>query len=82
VALYFDCGALGTYSRAAAQAAASAWAPTGGTDTEPFCSGSCYARTAGSGCAVWCYTGNFTGRVSEPISLSCLCPNALSPTWN
>jgi hypothetical protein len=82
-ATYFDCGTLGNLSRPAAQEAASAWAPTGGTDFDFFFSGNCYARQTVSACATWCYDGNFAGRVNlNTISTACLSPDTLSPFWN
>jgi hypothetical protein len=80
---YYDCGALGTYSSATAQAAAAAWAPTGGTNTTDV-QGNCLSRQTATACATWCYAGPFLGKVNlNTISVACIPPQTLSsPTWN
>ena len=71
-------------SRPAAQEAAASWAPAGGTDYDlPSCGGGCFARQTNSACASWCYDGLWAGKVElNTISVACLCPTGLSPTWN
>ena len=79
---YYDCGALGTYTLVTARLAAAAWAPAGGTDTEPFFGGNCFARATATACATWCYTGTFAGRVNlNTISVACLPPTTASSAW-
>jgi hypothetical protein len=80
---FFDCLPLGTLSLASAQAAAAAWAPTGGTDYSLFFSGDCVARQTAAVCATWCFTGTFAGLVKlNTVSLACLSPDtSSSPTW-
>jgi hypothetical protein len=73
---YFSCDALGTLTLAAATAAANAWnVGTASYDMSLVCGGGCYGRQTPSGCAVWCYSGNFAGKVDRnDISTQCLCP--------
>jgi hypothetical protein len=80
---YFDCGILRTYTQETARLAAAAWAPTGGTDTVEFFSGSCLSRATGSACATWCYEGNFKGQARlNTSSTYCLSPDSTSPRWD
>jgi hypothetical protein len=73
---YFNgCNPLGTMTREAAQAAAAAWAPTGGTGFDDFCSGQCYRLQTTSQSAIWCFSGTFAGKVSlNTASTVPLCP--------
>jgi len=86
----YDCNPLGTYTEAAATAAANAWSATGNTYVggELQCeTASCVGRQTTSNCAVWCWDNPVRGRVRASGSVQCLCPKSLdstsvSPTWN
>lgn len=87
-AVFFDCNPAG--SKAAAQAAALAWRPSGAPVTGYDGLGcsfatECVAWNAGTvpnQCAVWCYAGFLAGKVRvESISGVCLCPDSASGSW-
>jgi hypothetical protein len=78
---FYDCAPLGTLTFDAATAAADAW--SAGTTYGLFFSGNCLGRQTAGACAVWCYDGLFAGRVHENLlSIECLSPSVVDPTWN
>jgi hypothetical protein len=82
---FYDCNPLGTLTLASATAAANAWdIGTASFDMSATCGGGCYGRQTASACAVWCYSGSFTGKVSRnDINNACLCPpQAVVGDWN
>lgn len=80
---FFTCDPLATFTVAAAQQAATAWAAAGTDYPALACGGgACYARQTAAQCSVWCYEGMLAGRVHlNPSSIVCMCPFQSDPNW-
>jgi hypothetical protein len=90
---FVDCVAAGTHDQAQALVACAAYTGNsslcavsslscggtgllgGGGRESPVCS------SGSKPCACWLFSGNESGRVSEPAT-TCACPAQSSPTWN
>ena len=82
---FYDCVALGTFNNAQATKACAAVTGDMSACSAGVCPGMhqviCGLNGSGN-CICWEYAGPAVGRVLNSGSASCLCPFAMSPTWN
>jgi len=84
---YFDCNPLGSYSEAAALAAALSWAQSGARVTVGLvCPNDCIAWQVTvnqiTSTGVWCHAGATQGRARVVQSAVPVCPGAGDSPWN